>query len=65
MAVSDRYTSELSGQLTELATSTLKTVTNADLFQFGLACGKVQGLQLALDSYVNFRRDRSLQDDRL
>ena len=65
MAVSDRYTSELSSQLSELATGTLKTVTSADLFTFGLACGKVQGLQLALDSYVNFRRDRSLEDDKL
>ena len=65
MAFSDRYTSELSGQLQELATSTLKTVTDAGLFQYGLACGKVQGLQLALDSYMNFRRDRCLEDDKL
>ena len=65
MAVPDRYTSELSSLLNEQAIGTLKTTTNADLFQYGLACGKVQGLQHALDSYMNFRRDRSLEDDKL
>ena len=65
MPTLDRYQSELTDKQDELSTSTLKTTTSADLFTFGLACGKVQGLQLALDAYATSKRQSALQDDRL
>lgn len=65
MASLDRYQSELSRQQSELAISTLKQATSAGLFEYGLACGKMQGLQLAMEVYINQKRVDRISDDAL